>query len=62
MAELRKGADYKVDLTPKINAGTVTVTIIGRGGFIGSRSVTCKIKPATLASEDVTYTENLGEY
>ena len=43
---IEEGKDYTVSYTNNINAGTATVTINGKGGYIGSITKTFQIKKA----------------
>ena len=43
---LTKDADYKLRYANNVNAGTATVTIIGKGAYKGTRTVTFKIVQA----------------
>ena len=46
---LNEGADYELSFSKDAtNAGTVTVTVTGKGGYTGSTQVTYRINPAPL--------------
>ena len=59
-----EGKDYTVSYTNNINAGTATVTINGKGGYIGSMTRTFQIEKADISSTviggitDKNYTGN----
>lgn len=47
---LTEGTDYDVVYSDNVDAGTATVTIIGKGGYFGTKKATFKITPiATLS-------------
>jgi len=49
---IEEGKDYTVSYTNNINAGTATVTINGKGCFIGSMTRTFKIDKANLSDAE----------
>ena len=54
-ATLEEGTDYTVDsYSNNINAGTATVTITGKGSYIGSKTIEFTISPAPISSTDIS--------
>ena len=45
---LRNGTDYEVRYSNNTDAGTATVTVVGKGYYSGSKSATFRIDPATI--------------
>ena len=52
---LKEGVDYTLAYKDNINAGTATVTIIGKGNFAGENNLTYTINPVTI--ENYTFTK-----
>ena len=50
---IEEGKDYTVSYTNNINAGTATVTINGKGGYIGSMTRTFQIDKANLSDAEI---------
>ncbi len=60
---LKQGSDYTVDYSNNINAGTATITVMGKGNYIGTAVGTFTIKPSDASSALVsvsyqTYTDS----
>ncbi len=55
-SKLKAGKDYDVAYTNKINAGTATVTVTGKGNFTGTASKDFAIAQAYLSVENQTVT------
>ena len=49
-----EGSDYTLSYSNNVNVGTATITITGKGVYIGSKSVTFNILPRQLVSSDVS--------
>ena len=49
MATLTAGTDYKVSYKNNTNAGTATVTVTGKGDYIGTKQATFQIKAAAIS-------------
>ncbi|MBQ9002121.1 MAG: leucine-rich repeat protein, partial [Eggerthellaceae bacterium] len=45
---LRKGADYTVSYSANKSCGQATITIKGKGGYVGTKAVTFKVVPAKV--------------
>ena len=51
---LTEGVDYAVAYANNVNAGTATVTISGKGEYVGYASTTFAINPALITDSDVS--------
>ncbi|MDO4797638.1 MAG: BspA family leucine-rich repeat surface protein [Coriobacteriales bacterium] len=51
--ELEKDVDYVVSYQNNVNAGTATVTVTGRGDYVGTLTQQFTIVPATIEASDV---------
>lgn len=51
---LTSGVDYKVSYAANKSIGTATVTVTGKGSYIGSQKTTFKIKPATPTVKSIS--------
>ncbi len=66
---LNKGTDYNVEYSNNTDAGTATVTVVGKGSYFGTKKTTFKIIPVatlnkncfTLDKTSVDYTGNAYE-
>ncbi len=61
---LVRGIDYTLSYSDNTNAGTATVTITGKGGYTGTKSVTFTIARRTIAiptPRDITYTGEMQD-
>ena len=52
--ELKANVDYTVSYANNTNVGSAKVTILGKGAYIGEKSVTFDIQPASLSDAIVT--------
>ncbi len=50
---LKNDADYTVEYANNVNPGTATVTVIGKGSYTGSVSVSFTIKPQSAKSDNI---------
>ncbi len=50
---LKKDVDYSVKYTNNVNVGTATVTVTGKGNYIGSVKKTYKITPLSFKSKSI---------
>ena len=48
---IKEGRDYTISYTDNVNAGTVTVTVVGIDNYKGTLTTTFKIIPKTLSNE-----------
>lgn len=55
---LEEGVDYTLSYKKNLNAGTATVTILGKGGYTGKKNVTFKILRIPLNEELVTIADS----
>lgn len=55
---LVEGTDYDVTYSPAVDAGTVTVTVKGKGAFEGEKSAAYEIKPADLKDATVVFAQD----
>ncbi len=60
--KLALGTDYTMSYSSNTAVGTATVTVTGKGGFTGSKSVTFKIEAASLSGAEVTLSSDLFTY
>ncbi len=60
--ELEKDKDYTVSYSGNTDIGTATVTITGKGGYVGTVKKTFKISPALIAKATVTLKTNSYYY
>ena len=56
--KLKKGTDYTVEGVNNVNAGEGTINMIGKGNFVGTRTIKFTIKKKNLKYADVTGIEN----
>lgn len=61
-ATLKKGTDYTVSYKNNVKAGTATVTVTGKGAYIGSVKTTFKITKRSLAKATVTLAKTSYTY
>ncbi len=52
---LAAGTDYTASYSNNVNAGTATVTVVGKGSYTGSKSATFKIAAAPVAGAEVSF-------
>lgn len=60
-AILKKDVDYKVSVSGGVNAGKVSVTVTGMGGFAGKVKGSYTISKALISSDAITGVYDLGE-
>ncbi len=51
---LTNGTDYSLTYKNNTNVGTATITVTGKGNYMGSKNITFKLTPKPLTGSDIT--------
>lgn len=60
--KLTKDTHYTISYSNNINAGTATITITGKGSYVGTQTVNFEIYPVYISSTSISGIENSYDY